>query len=810
MRPVAIIQAPVRRRGSDAVRGLLACILLCTAAVGQEPQMVPHGAAYAVSQFEIEFSPEIGVRPSAEHLLSLPVALTLLESGYAAPLPGDETVHSSPAQFSSTSQARFHASALEAISQNLMLHFALAGYTQMVVRPHPADLDDAGRDLRPAEQAKLRLLIGDRRELAPWKASQIEPRPTRISPRHVQESLDPSGPVPPSVGVVRGSARHRVKPTTFDGGRYRVERITLQYAEEHSQHPPLDSILESYGVYLMPAGDGYVGGSLEQRDRAIFVKLSELRYLDNPHLYASAIQQISAAIVDHFVGLGFIGINVSPHPEDIGPQAQDLRAEGNTTLRLVIRIGRVADVRTLASGDRLRSGELINHPQHVEIRQGMPLKTGDLLRKNALDNYISYLNRHPGRRVDIALSPARQPGGAVVDLLVAENKPWTVYGEVSNTGTEETSEWRERFGFSHNQVTNNDDILSLDYVTAGFDAAHAVIVSYEAPLFDVRRVRWRATGFWSQFTASEVGFAGEAFEGDEWSGTGELLFNVFQHKELFVDLIAGVRYQSDSVRNTTLGDDAREQFLLPLAGVQVQRSTEAATTSALVQYEINVLDVDRDQLRQMGRLLDDASGSFTGTEHFSRVVFDASQSLFLEPLLWREEWESGRDPAKASLAHEVYLGLQGQWSPDRNIPQFERTAGGLYSVRGYDESVVAGDTVVILNVEYRFHVPRVFTIEPSPRRIAGRPFRYAPQQLFGRPDWDWIIRGFFDYAQTYNVDQQETFEGDFELMSVGLGTEVLYKRHVNIRLDWGLVLRGAGDRADAGDDRLHIVATFLY
>jgi hypothetical protein len=73
-----------------------------------------------------------------------------------------------------------------------------------------------------------------------------------------------------------------------------------------------------------------------------------------------------------------------------------------------------------------------------------------------------------------------------LDYLVAENKPWTAYAELSNTGTKQTNEWRERFGFVHNQLTRSDDILRLDYATAGFDRSHAVNVDYSFPILSDR------------------------------------------------------------------------------------------------------------------------------------------------------------------------------------------------------------------------------------------------------------------------------------------------------------------------------------
>ena len=98
---------------------------------------------------------------------------------------------------------------------------------------------------------------------------------------------------------------------------------------------------------------------------------------------------------------------------------------------------------------------------------------GDLLFRDELDRYVKQLNRHPGRRVDVTLTPTVEPGGVFVDYLVAEDRPWTSYWQWSDTGTDATTDNRQRFGFQHVQLTGADDILRVDYVTGEFDEVNA-------------------------------------------------------------------------------------------------------------------------------------------------------------------------------------------------------------------------------------------------------------------------------------------------------------------------------------------------
>src|SRR6185295_11242345 len=181
------------------------------------------------------------------------------------------------------------------------------------------------------------------------------------------------------------------------------------------------------------------------------------------------------------------------------------------------------------------------------------------------------------------------------DFLISEEKPWTVYGQVSNTGTEATSKWRERFGLIHGDLTGNDDVLKLDYTTANFDASHAVSASYEFPIVrDTLKVR--VFGDWNRFVASDVGFAGREFTGESWDGGAELDYLFYQHREWFFDAIGGIRYQSVKATDRIQGTltNATANFLYPYVGFTLDRDTEEASThaSAYLEYQTGGVGTD--------------------------------------------------------------------------------------------------------------------------------------------------------------------------------------------------------------------------
>ncbi len=418
-------------------------------------------------------------------------------------------------------------------------------------------------------------------------------------------------------------------------------------------------------------------------------------------------------------------------------------ARPRSVMRIVVTVGRVTRLRTIAAGERIDADHRINNPLHARIRDRSPLQPADpeknvpgsLLQSDVMDDYAFYLSRHPGRRADVSLAAGLQPAGTTVDYIITENKPWSVYAQIANTGTEQTDPLRQRFGFFDNQLTNNDDILSIEYLTSNFDETNAVRASYDAPFFDAQRIRWNAYFSWSDFTASDIGFFNDTFTGTTYDYGGELTANVFQKRNLFVDLFAARRMLDVEVDNTIPGSDrGREQFFLPHVGAQLEKQSEWYRNFDRVQlewYTPGVTSLNQTELGQLGRTSPD--------DQWAVLSWDMTHSVYLEPALNWKGWSDPTTPESSTLGHELVARFRGQYAfGNRLIPQLEQVAGGLYTVRGYPESATAGDTVLIGNLEYRLHIPHLFPVQEKAGKLFGDDFRWAPQYVYGMPDWDLV------------------------------------------------------------------------
>ncbi len=592
--------------------------------------------------------------------------------------------------------------------------------------------------------------------------------------------------------------------------RYRVTEVALSYRKPAEALPPVQE-LKALKVELAKKKERYTApGDAEETTR---VALKDVGTLEPPVLGPDGIRQITRAIVAELNRRGFGGVDVSVAPGQIGKKGRDRRPEGETSLKLVIRVRRVTEVRTRGRGDRLEGEQRVNHPAHRRIVEHSPVKprseakeaSESLLRSTALQEYTHWLNRHPGRRVSVAVTEGKEPGTLGLEYLVQEDKPWRAFVQISNTGTEQTNEYRQRFGFRHHQLTNNDDTLSLSYSTASFGETRAFTASYEAPLVD--RLRWKVEGSYSEFVASEVGRFGQDFFGENYSFGGELKWNVFQAGRLFADLVGGATYQRVKVTNEIFAPPLKgeESFFRPRVGLRLERSTRAATTQGAALVEWNAADVAGTSPEGASKL-----GRRAVDENWALFRGRLSQSVYLEPLLNREAWEDVSTPSSSTLAHEVKLRLSGQQVFDdrRVIPQVQKTVGGLYTVRGYRESAVVGDNAVVVSAEYRYHVPQAFPVADEPGKVFGKPFRWAPTQPQGRADWDLVLKGFVDYGRT-SVNDPRRGEVDEELLGAGVGMELSVLRNFRFRVDWGHALKDAANVAD-GSSQVHLVATIIY
>jgi hypothetical protein len=649
--------------------------------------------------------------------------------------------------------------------------------------------------------------------------------------------------------TVSSQAQQPTTPTerSPDGPEYPVSQFSIQYASEHPDHPPLESWLPvevQLGVRdarLTEPREGLARETITIDQSAGIVRL----------YHASALASVSRQLVATLRDAGLIGLYIIPNPSDIDPATEaDLRRSGDTILRLIVSTGQLRRIRTISLG-HTGDGSRIDNKIHRRIRARSPLQpakdaredTSDLLRKDVLEEYLYYLNRHPGRYVEAALAPGPEGVGADLDFRINEGRPWQVYFQSSNTGTSQTAKWQNRFGFVNRQLTRRDDILTFDYMNAGGDKVHSVNLSYEAPWFDserpdwwktsgrepswiswfnrdrmpwwgVKRLRWQIAGNWTQFKATGLAspnsgsFEGFSFDGTDWNASGSLIYNFFQSRNLFIDLVGGLRVRGIEAVSQQTQNVSKPILVLPTIGLRLERFQEIWSLFGDLEFEANVNKIEDPQ--NLGRPGADRT--------WQLLTWNAVASSYLEPLLFPAAWRDTTNPATSTLAHELYFSTRGQYAfGNRLISQATQVVGGLYSVRGYPQSTATGDDVFIGTLEYRLHVPRMLPIRRKPVRVPRLgDFYLTRQQPYGRADWDFIIRLFADVGYTQqNLPEtgSNLLEVDQFLAGAGLGAELTIKSYLRVRIDYAWALSDSKDTLEpvkAGHNEIYFQFNLLF
>lgn len=622
--------------------------------------------------------------------------------------------------------------------------------------------------------------------------------------------------------------------------------------------PPIDEIT-NFTVELGEMKEGYTAPDRPGAHKVTIHPMTKGRRV----YFGDALLAMNNRLVQQLNKRGLYGVYVVPSASEIDITTGEDKRKDKTSLDLQIYLSVVKEVRTISRRVPFRATDVpvIDGIAHARIRKDSPIipssdmrTDASLLRQAPLQDYLTRINRFPGRRVDASVNASDQPGQITLDYLVREQKPWTAFVQTSNTGTESTGEWRERIGFEERQLFRLDDTLRMDYTTSDLNGYQSASFSYDfTPIFpDYLKVR---TYFnWGRYSAADIGVQFSQFDGQTFTTGSSITWTPFYVRNFPIDITGGVEWQNIATSNETffggglpsVGEAGGTNFLLPFLGVATERNTDKYTFAANLEFQTNLSGlINTDQgvnLAALGR--PDVSRNFTIGK------FNFLYSLYLEPLIFGKAWDDQKVWWKSTRAHELYVSFRGQNTFDegRLVPQLQFVEGGFNTVRGYPESFVVGDSGFASTVEYRFHLPRAFRPEdqrppepkhdpakligppkpvadpnappppeePAPAEPEKKKFVLFPEHIGSSPDWDLIFRTFFDAGQVFDHRVTSLSEQDRTLLSVGAGLELQVMKPVfmSFRADWAFALRSETEALDqtvkAGDSRVHLSVSFSF
>ena len=374
---------------------------------------------------------------------------------------------------------------------------------------------------------------------------------------------------------------------------------------------------------------------------------------------AAALLDVYDAIVKNLTDRGLIGVYILTelNPRLPDPKKADVRPPGVQDVTVTIFISEVAKLRTIArkipfklsalpklNDDDAPDGQPIKDPKHLWIKAKSPVQPGDLLERPRLQDYLSRLNRFPGRRVDAAINATGETGKVLVDYLIREQKNFVVYAQEANNGTQSTGEWRSRLGVELRQLLNKDDILRAEYTTTDFQRFNSGILSYQLALVKPDKLKLKTYGLYGEFSAQDVGFSGANFTGDSLTAGAMLTWTPKYWHGFPLDLSVGGEFMRVTVNNSATAGNSAVNFVLPYLSVGTEKTTEKYSLATNYQIKGSFDKKDQDQLNGLGRF--DTDGAFWFLDG------DIFASIFLEPILLGKKWgDLGKDGTEVEAWH---------------------------------------------------------------------------------------------------------------------------------------------------------------
>jgi len=415
------------------------------------------------------------------------------------------------------------------------------------------------------------------------------------------------------------------------------------------------------------------------------------------------------------------------------------------------------------------------------LKSWSPVKEGEVIQKNKVDDFVKLLNLNPDRYVSAVISRSAEPNALNLTYEVYEANPWHWYSQVDNSGTKER-QWSPRIGVTNTNFTGIDDRFSVMYQASwdsGIDDNYALFGSYDFPLF-TPRLRLNFYGGYSEFNVTPQGgpfnFLGRG------SFYGSILsYNVFQMDNWFVD-VTGSLSQENSKVTPKLGLTSDVDMDLWGIGVNIHRSDDMSNTSLIFN-----------RIESMG-------GS-------SRSEFDAARSNADPDFTIYNLGATHSQYLETSKVNRVSASFRLITSNERLVPAKMTTFGGFYSVRGYNEDEIVADGGILMSGQYEFDLVK------HSESLENREATSEASSEETQDNKPWLRKlaplAFIDFGRAKIKSPLVGEQGTQELCSLGVGTIAELGDNFSVGIYYGWPLRGT-DQTNKGDGRLNFSCVYRF
>ncbi len=394
-------------------------------------------------------------------------------------------------------------------------------------------------------------------------------------------------------------------------------------------------------------------------------------------------QPLSLKVLDQMVATVITKYRAADRPfVDVIVPPQDITSG---TVQVLILEFVAGDVRT--EGDFQTPSEFLT--AEIRTKQGMPLDAAQL------SEDLDWLNRSMFRRVELVLERGERFGETDLILQVDETAPWRVYAGMDNTGSRATGRERYMLGGNFGGIVLDDALLSYQYISSrellsegrlpfgltGKRPAYAAhSFDYSFPL--TGRGEVSVFGFYAESRPNLGQIVSSV--GKSWQLSARYRAPVLRYGYLQHRLSAGVDFKRT---NNNLGFGGTivsnsntdiAQAVLAWRGNGTDRwgATSAGLSLALSPGGLTAFNNDSDYQPSAT-----AVGRTGANARYAVLRADVERSLSL--------------PGDLTLTARAH----GQLASTNLLSNEQIYAGGVRSVRGFEENEAAGDHGVYANLE---------------------------------------------------------------------------------------------------------------
>lgn len=411
----------------------------------------------------------------------------------------------------------------------------------------------------------------------------------------------------------------------------------------------------------------------------------------------------SAEILRHYISRGYVTARAYLPPQDLS----------TGILRIQVVEGAIE---RFERGDGSEPGR--------RLRLAFPAEPGDVLNLRALEQGIDNLNRLPSNNARLDLVPGSEPGDTVVVVRNESGRRWRLSASAENTGSESTGREQVSLSLGVDDLLGLNDALSLSHrrslpYESGRKGSEATTFSYALPW------GYQSFNLGGSVSSYVLTVAAPSRQDLRFDGSSDSIF-------LRTDRLL---WRNDRSR---LNAHAQLTF----------RSTKSYLAGSLIEVSSR-----RTTVGELGATYDTTlAGAFVSigaAAEFGMPWFGAAEDPSgLPDYAPQAEFVKGRMNAMVSRGFVVgginlsfTSSLTAQYAPHVLYGADQLTVGGLYAVRGFDATNLAGDYGYVwrneLSSRHRIPLrgqgwPASMTLSPYIALDQG----YAWSQVSGLPNYE--------------------------------------------------------------------------